>query len=322
MEVNPSQLVLKPNSPGVDLSIKASLVSSVSRSIRSYGSLEIVVENDEEEIIYVNSAIEVQTHVKFVSSLTLTPKHVSFVARSGVAVKRSSQTYWRPRSPSLTKDDDREILSCLKLTRRRVRVTLGNDDPKNFVSYSSVASHLNLRNHSIICDDGEMWQRVRIRLEPAHGTIEPNEHKHVDLILEREDSDADEIEDDDMSTEDEDEDENDREDGNDSLKGLLVIRTQTLSLRLRVSIEIRRDSISPLSSPILELRKNESDAVVKQATKEKDVEVKLKRALERIQYLEALLGDIGGENTLQRRFRAVAEPSSDDGGDEHEDDWE
>ena len=44
MEVNPSQLVLKPNSPGVDLSIRASLVSSVSRSIRSYGSLEIVVE--------------------------------------------------------------------------------------------------------------------------------------------------------------------------------------------------------------------------------------------------------------------------------------
>ena len=44
MEVNPSQLVLKPNSPGVDLNIRASLVSSVSRSIRSYGSLEIVVE--------------------------------------------------------------------------------------------------------------------------------------------------------------------------------------------------------------------------------------------------------------------------------------
>ena len=101
--------------------------------------------------------------------------------------------------------------------------------------------------------------------------------------------------------------------------------TQTLSLRLRVSIEIRRNSVSPLSSHILELKKSEpkmSDAIVKLATKEEDAEVKLKRALERIQYLEALLRDIGGENTLQRRFRAVAEPSSDDGGDEHEDDWE
>ena len=197
-----------------------------------------ITQNDEEEIIYVNPVIEVQAHVKFVSSLTLTPKHVSIVARSGVAVKRSSQTYWRPRSPSLTKDseDDRETtLSCLRLSRRRVRVTLRNDDPKTFVSYSSVASHLNLRHHNIMCDEGEMWQRrVRIRLEPAHGTIEPNQHKHVDLILEREDSDVDEIEDDDMSTEDEDEDENDREDdedendredGKDTLKGLLVIRT-------------------------------------------------------------------------------------------------
>ena len=44
MEVNPSRLVLKPNSSGVDLSVRASLVSSVSRSIRSYGSLEIIVE--------------------------------------------------------------------------------------------------------------------------------------------------------------------------------------------------------------------------------------------------------------------------------------
>ena len=100
--------------------------------------------------------------------------------------------------------------------------------------------------------------------------------------------------------------------------------TQTLSLRLRVSIEIRRNSVSPLSSPILELKKSEpkkSDAVVKETTKEEDAEVKLKRALERIQYLESLLGDIGGENTFQRRLRAVAE-RSDDGDDEQEDDWE
>ena len=122
----------------------ASLVSSVSRSIRSYGSLEIVVEvrcvltimicyitplsihhterrgrNHLRKPCNRRSTCQIRVH-------TLTPKHVSIVARSGVAVERSSQTYWRPRSPHLTKDseDDRETtLSCLRLSRRRVRVT-------------------------------------------------------------------------------------------------------------------------------------------------------------------------------------------------------
>lgn len=277
--------------------------------------------------------IEVQAHVKFVSSLILEPRHVSIVARSGVAVVSpdTSPTYWRPRSPLLTKSKHVEDgMPCLQLARRRVRVTLRNEDPKHSISYTSVSSHLNLGHHNVICDDGgEMWQRrLRIRLEPAHGTVEPNKHTHVDLILERENSDVNEIEDDDMSTEDDDDDENDREYGEENtLEGLLVIRTQTLSLRLRVSIEIRRNSFSPLSSPILNLKKSndQNKIVVTKQTKQEDLEVKLEQALKRIQYLEALLSShdvTGEENTLQRRLRAVAEERGSGDLQDDEEEWE
>jgi len=316
MEVHPSELVLKPNENSmVDVVVTASLVTSVQRSFRIYGHLDIEIEpeetkttrrDDDNNVIFVNPKIDISGHVKIISSLSLTPRRVSIIARSGIAVRRQDLTYyWRPRSPSIIVVDDE--IPCLQLSRTRVQVLLRNDDSKFPVSYSSIASYLNLKHYAVICETEMLQGRIKIRLEPATGTIQAKEEKVVDLILERE-HDENKIEDE-VSSEDEEDDEEeeeenggDEDDEDDVLKGVLVVRSKTLSLHLRVLIEIRHNNTSPLSSPramMTLIRKKPEGLVNGLVNNEKDLRIKLDQALERIKYLETLVLALKSSDSLE-----------------------